>query len=239
MNPELRVGGLVPLTSLDFPGRLACVLFCQGCAWRCRYCHNPDLIAPRGAQEKPWGEIMEFLQRRRGLLEAVVFSGGEPTLQAALPSAIAQVRELGFLIGLHSAGMRPQALAKVLPLVDWVGFDIKALAEDSALITGVRGSGAANWRGLELLLASGVNYECRTTVHWHLLDTPQLWRLALRLRAMGVEHFSVQLARTARMLDPMLDPMLAAATTPAPADTDALWQRLRQLFPHFVLRTAE
>jgi pyruvate formate lyase activating enzyme len=226
----LRVGGMVPLTSLDYPGRLACVLFCQGCAWRCRYCHNPGLIVARGEQEKPWPEILNFLQRRQGLLEAVVFSGGEPTLQAALPAAIKQARELGFLIGLHSAGIRPQALAKVLPLVDWVGFDVKALSEDTQLITGVSGSGAANWRSLELLLASGVAYECRTTVHWHLIDCEKLWTLAQRLRAAGVEHYVIQKVRTAVMWEQGMPDI------PAPLHQQQLWQRLEQLFPHFTLR---
>ncbi|MBF2976445.1 anaerobic ribonucleoside-triphosphate reductase activating protein, partial [Pseudomonas aeruginosa] len=83
-----------------------------------------------------------------------------------------------------------------------VGFDVKAPAEDVAAITGVDGSGAANWRSLECLLDSGVAYECRTTVHWGLFDSERLWRLATRLRAMGVERFAVQLARPARQLDP-------------------------------------
>jgi anaerobic ribonucleoside-triphosphate reductase activating protein len=226
----LRVGGMVPLTSLDYPGRLACVLFCQGCAWRCRYCHNPGLIVARGEQEKPWPEILDFLKRRQGLLEAVVFSGGEPTLQAALPAAIKQARELGFLIGLHSAGIRPQALARVLPLVDWVGFDVKALSEDTQLITGVSGSGAANWRSLELLLASGVAYECRTTVHWHLIDCEKLWTLAQRLRAAGVEHYVIQKVRTAVMWEQGMPDI------PAPLHRQQLWQRLAELFPHFSLR---
>ena len=230
MKQALRVGGFVPLTTLDYPGHLACVLFCQGCAWRCRYCHNPGLIVPRGENEKPWPELLEFLRRRQGLLEAVVFSGGEPTLQAALPAAIAEVRELGFKIGLHSAGVRPQALARVLPLVDWVGFDVKALAEDTALITGVRGSGAANWRSLELLLASGVDYECRTTVHWHLLDCHKLLTLAQRLRAAGVERHVAQCVRTEQMWDPSLP------ATPEPLHLRELWETLEQLFPHFILR---
>jgi anaerobic ribonucleoside-triphosphate reductase activating protein len=230
VKQALRVGGFVPLTTLDYPGHLACVLFCQGCAWRCRYCHNPGLIVPRGENEKPWPELLEFLRRRQGLLEAVVFSGGEPTLQAALPAAIAEVRELGFKIGLHSAGVRPQALARVLPLVDWVGFDVKALAEDTALITGVRGSGAANWRSLELLLASGVDYECRTTVHWHLLDCHKLLTLAQRLRAAGVERYVVQCVRTEQMWDPSLP------ATPEPLHLRELWETLEQLFPHFILR---
>ena len=230
MKQALRVGGFVPLTTLDYPGHLACVLFCQGCAWRCRYCHNPGLIVPRGENEKPWPELLEFLRRRQGLLEAVVFSGGEPTLQAALPAAIAEVRELGFKIGLHSAGVRPQALARVLPLVDWVGFDVKALAEDTALITGVRGSGAASWRGLGLLLASGVDCECRTTVHWRLVDCHKLLTLAQRLRAAGVERYVVQCVRTEQMWDPSLP------ATPEPLHLRELWETLEQLFPHFILR---
>ncbi|MGV8843327.1 MAG: anaerobic ribonucleoside-triphosphate reductase activating protein [Pseudomonas sp.] len=230
MSRPLRVGGLVPLTTLDYPGLLACVLFCQGCAWRCRYCHNPQLIGPRGEQEIPWTQVLEFLQRRQGLLQAVVFSGGEATLQDALLPAMREVRQLGYRVGLHSAGIKPLAFAAALAEADWVGFDIKALADDVQLITGVSGSGQANWRSLEYLLASGVDYECRTTVHWHLFDAQRLWQLALRLRAEGVETFAVQLVRTARMLDPSL-PQVAS-----PAALDELWQRMDNLFPHFVLR---
>lgn len=230
MSETLRVGGLVPLTTLDFPGRLACVLFCQGCGWKCRYCHNPQLIPSRGDSELAWADIRAFLEQRVGLLEAVVFSGGEPTLQAALADAIDEVRALGFKVGLHSAGIKPKLLAKVLPRVDWVGFDVKALPEDSAPITGVQGSGEANWRSLELLLDSGVDHECRTTVHWHLFDAAKLWRLAERLRATGVERFAVQLVRTARMLDEHLP------EARPPYDQQMLWDRLDRLFPSFVLR---
>ncbi len=115
MSATLRVGGLVPLTTLDYPGLLACVLFCQGCAWRCRYCHNP---------------------------------------------------------------------------------------------------------------------ERRTTVHWGLFDSERLWRLATRLRAMGVERFAVQLARPARQLDPQL------LAKPAPQGAAQLWRELEELFPAFELRDA-
>ncbi len=230
MNARLRVGGLVPLTTLDFPDHLACVLFCQGCGWRCRYCHNPGLIPACGEQEKPWEDILCFLRERVGLLEAVVFSGGEPTLQLALPEAIAEVRAMGFKIGLHSAGIKPRLFNQVLPLVDWVGFDIKALPEHSTLVTGVEGSGKANWKSLEHLLESRVAHECRTTVHWQLFDADRLWDLAQRLRALGVERFAVQCVRTARMLDDSL------ADSRPPYDQQKLWDRMGRLFPSFVLR---
>lgn len=230
MNASLRVGGLVPLTTLDFPDHLACVLFCQGCGWRCRYCHNPGLIPACGEQEKPWEDILGFLRERFGLLEAVVFSGGEPTLQLALPEAIAEVRAMGFKVGLHSAGIKPKLFRQVLPLVDWVGFDIKALPEHSTLITGVEGSGKANWKSLEHLLESNVAHECRTTVHWQLFDAERLWDMAQRLRALGVERFAVQCVRTARMLDDSL------ADSRPPYDQQKLWDRMGRLFPSFVLR---
>ncbi|RON77624.1 anaerobic ribonucleoside-triphosphate reductase activating protein [Pseudomonas chlororaphis] len=226
----MRVGGMLPLTTLDYPGLLACVLFCQGCAWRCRYCHNPQLIPPRGSEELDWCRVLSFLQRRQDLLDAVVFSGGEPTLQDGLPAAMDEVRAMGFRIGLHSAGIKPAAFARALAGADWVGFDVKALAEDGPMITGVPGSGKANWRSLELLLASGVDYECRTTVHWHLLQPARLLLLGQRLQALGVKRFAVQMVRTARMLDPQLP------STPQQVLVPDLWQHLREMFPVFVLR---
>jgi anaerobic ribonucleoside-triphosphate reductase activating protein len=226
----MRVGGMLPLTTLDYPGLLACVLFCQGCAWRCRYCHNPQLIPPRGSEELDWCRVLSFLQRRQDLLDAVVFSGGEPTLQDGLPAAMEEVRAMGLRIGLHSVGIKPAAFARALAGADWVGFDVKALAEDGPMITGVPGSGKANWRSLELLLASGVDYECRTTVHWHLLQPARLLLLGQRLQALGVKRFAVQMVRTARMLDPQLP------STPQQVLVPDLWQHLREMFPVFVLR---
>lgn len=230
MSRTLRVGGMVPLTTLDYPGMLACVLFCQGCAWRCRYCHNPQLIPPRGSEEVDWCRVLAFLQRREDLLDAVVFSGGEPTLQDSLLAAMDEVRAMGFRIGLHSAGIKPDAFARAVAGADWVGFDVKALAEDCQAITGVRGSGVANWQSLEHLLASGVDYECRTTVHWHLLDPARLLTLARRLSERGVKRFAVQLVRTERMFDPRL------SSVSLQFDQVELWAVLRDLFPEFVLR---
>ena len=230
MSQTLRVGGMVPLTTIDYPGQLACVLFCQGCAWRCRYCHNPHLIPPRGTDEVDWRRVLAFLQRRQGLLDAVVFSGGEPTLQDGLLSAMADVRAMGFRIGLHSAGIKPAAFAKALTGSDWVGFDVKALPEDCQAITRVEGSGAANWRSLEHLLVSGVDYECRTTVHWHLFKPARLLILAQRLNELGVKRFAVQLVRTEQMFDPQLPSVSVQGLLPD------LWEAIRELFPAFVLR---
>ena len=158
----LRVGGLTPLSASDYPDRLAAVVFCQGCAWRCTYCHNPHLLPKRGKEEIPWPSVIQFLERRKDLLDAVVFSGGEPTLQRALPEAMREVKAMGYLIGLHTAGIAPRMLARVLPLVDWVGMDLKADLSTHESITGVAGSAARAKRSMELIASSGVAYRFHT-----------------------------------------------------------------------------
>jgi pyruvate formate lyase activating enzyme len=155
----LRVGGLTPLSASDYPERLAAVVFCQGCAWRCTYCHNPELLPFSDAKLIPWDSILIFLEKRRGLLDAVVFSGGEPTLQRALPQAMREVKAMGFLIGLHTAGIVPRMLERVLPLLDWVGMDLKADFAVHESVTRVTGSGERALRSRELIRASGVACE--------------------------------------------------------------------------------
>lgn len=152
----LRVGGLTRCSASDYPGKLAAVVFCQGCAWRCGYCHNPELQPVRSRSEMQWRDVISFLGRRRGLLDAVVFSGGEPTLQPGLAAAMREVKAMGFLIGLHTAGVVPRRLATVLPLVDWVAMDVKARFDEHERVTRVRGSGARARRSVELIRASGV-----------------------------------------------------------------------------------
>ena len=191
----LRVGGLTPLTATDYPGHLAAVVFCQGCPWRCAYCHNPHLIPPRASTQIEWPAVMQFLARRVGLLDAVVFSGGEPTLQSGLTQALSDVKAMGFKCGLHTAGAYPEHLASLLPLLDWVGFDIKASFTDYAQITQTPGSGHSAETSLQALLASGIPYECRTTVDLQFFDSQKLIGLAQALAASGVRHYVLQTCR--------------------------------------------
>jgi pyruvate formate lyase activating enzyme len=139
-----------------------------------------------------WPAVLDFLSSRRGLLDAVVFSGGEPTLQAALPDAIAEVRSLGFRVGLHTAGMAPERFAAILHSVDWIGFDVKAPFTVYPRITGIEGSGDKALESLRSLLASGIRYEVRTTVHQALLSPNDLLELEAQLLDLGVEDFVVQ-----------------------------------------------
>lgn len=244
----LAVGGLQPFTTIDFPGALAAVVFVQGCPWRCLYCHNPHLQArhalppPAAAPARPgaaarapgWAQLRPWLQRRAGVLDAVVFSGGEPTLDPALPAAMREARALGYRVGLHSAGMSPRRLRQVLPLVHWVGLDVKAPLDDEALherISGVRGAASAVRASVLAVLASGVAYECRTTLHASLLAGQALTRLVAHLRTLGVRNWALQGCREAP------PPAAAAGAPPCWPDAETL-QALRRDLPELVLRPA-
>lgn len=192
----LAVAGLQPFSSVDFPGRLAAVVFLQGCPWRCGYCHNPAL-QPRGAGAGPrWPELRDWLARRFGRLDGVVFSGGEPTLDPALPAALDELRAMGYALGLHTAGLAPRRLAALLTQLDWVGLDIKAAPDDAGLhdrITGRRGSLRAVRESLALLQAGGVAFECRSTVHPQWFGDADVLRLVRELA--GVPRHVLQIAR--------------------------------------------
>lgn len=181
----LQVGGFTPMTTLDYPDRLSAVIFCQGCPLRCHYCHNPELLPRRSDHLIPWREIRAFLSQRRGLLDGVVFSGGEPTLQVSIGDALAEIKSMGFSVALHTAGTYPDRLARLLPLVDWVGLDIKALAEDYLGLTGVKRAGESAWRAARLLARSGKPHEIRTTL-FPAIDNPDYRRqLKKALNSLG------------------------------------------------------
>jgi pyruvate formate lyase activating enzyme len=166
------------MTTIDYPGNLSAVVFCQGCPLRCHYCHNRTLLPRQADTSIPWSRIIAFLAARRGLLDAVVFSGGEPMLQRSLRQAVEEVKAMGYLVGVHTAGIYPERLELVLPLVDWVGLDIKALATDYPALTGAPAAGESAWKSARLLAASGVPHEIRTTLY-PAIDNPE-YRKRLR-----------------------------------------------------------
>lgn len=188
----LKVGGYAKFTSTDYPGELAAVVFVQGCPWRCGYCHNPHLQPRDAAPAIEWSDLLTFLEGRAGLLDAVVFSGGEPTLDPALEDAMRSVKALGFKVGLHTAGIYPGRLKEVLPLVDWVGLDIKTSFEAYDELTGASGSAKAAHAAARLVIESGVPYEFRTTVHPRLTTRQHIATLAQQVSEMGCESYALQ-----------------------------------------------
>jgi pyruvate formate lyase activating enzyme len=230
-----RIGGIVPFTTTDFPGRLAAVLFMQGCPWRCAYCHNPHLVPAwpdDGAREHDWHGVLRWLGTRRRLLDGVVFSGGEPTAQAAIVDAVLSVRSLGFETGLHTAGAYPRRLHSLLPHLDWVGLDVKAPRAGYEAVTGIAGSGIAAFESLELLLRSGLDHELRTTVHPVLTPAPALQILARELAARGVTSWVLQRFRASGCDD---GEIVAAAPRGATIDAKVV-EALRAYVPSISVR---
>ena len=230
---SLRIGGFTPLTTTDYPGHLSAVVFCQGCPWRCGYCHNPHLIPADSPPQIAWHDLYAFLERRQGLLDAVVFSGGEPTLQGELEEAIRDVRKLGFKVALHTAGMYPKRLEEILPLVDWVGMDIKAPFSQYEKITGVPGSGEKALTSAKLLLESGIAHEFRTTWHPQLLSPTDLLKLAEELSSLGATHYVFQEFRAQGCVD---EKLLAANITKM--SNNAITELFAPYFDEFLIRTA-
>ncbi|MBZ4486786.1 anaerobic ribonucleoside-triphosphate reductase activating protein [Microbacterium sp. cx-55] len=180
---------------------LVATVFLQGCPWDCVYCHNPDLIDPRTPGALTWPDVLTFLGTRTGLLDGVVFSGGEPTMQRGLGAAIDDVRRLGFSVGLHTGGPYPALLARILPKVDWIGIDVKARFAEYGQVTGRPSSGRAAERSLELVIANHLvrrdtprplGYEVRTTAHPDLTDDTGLAALGHDLAERGVETWALQ-----------------------------------------------
>lgn len=227
----IRVGGLVPFSATDYPGLFSAVLFVQGCPWRCGYCHNPHL-QPRDTEHAvSWYEVMDLLQRRRGLIDAVVFSGGEPTIDPQLHSAISDVRSLGYRIGLHTGGIYPDRLAEVLPMIDWIGLDVKAPFDRYDTVTQISRSSLPALRSLEMILAHGTEFECRTTLHPSLLSPDDILRLAKSLADMEVKNYALQLFRKQGCSD---NGLLQASMHDYPGQ--AVIDTVRGLFPSFTLR---
>ncbi len=193
IRDPVPVAGLLPLSTIDWPEKLCAVVFLRGCPWRCPYCHNVELQSVDGST-RPWFDVLAFLGSRIGLLDGVVFSGGEPLMHTGLAEAMAEVRGLGFSVGLHTAGAYPARMQALLEqgLPDWVGFDLKAPRADYTLLTGARGSGTQAWRSLRILVSSGVDYELRTTVYPPLLDNSAVTRLAHEMAMAGAGNLVLQ-----------------------------------------------
>ncbi len=199
-------GGFQPLTLSDYPATVAAIVFAQGCNFRCRFCHNCTLLPlPSGGEGlMAEEEVVSTLEQRKGKLEGLVVSGGEPTLQADLPEFLARVRELGYKIKLDSNGSRPEMVKSLLRegLLDYVAMDIKAPFHEYARICGVAVDTDAIGASIALIAASGVAHHFRTTFVEALM-TPEDLEEAKRLVPVGSRHI-VQKFQPEHALDPGL-----------------------------------
>ena len=163
----MKICGLQKTTLLDFPGHVAATIFTGGCNFRCPFCHNSDLLGNDAPAAFTDEGVLDFLKKRRGILEGAAITGGEPTLQPDLEDFIRSVRELGLLVKLDTNGSHPQLLARLwsLGLVDYAAMDIKNSPERYGETAGVPGLDLGPIReSVSWLLEGHVDYEFRTTV---------------------------------------------------------------------------
>ena len=113
-NNLIKIGDIEKFSLVDWPEKIAVVIFMQGCPWRCPFCYNQSLQNPHIDGNAGWDNLINLLEHRKGIVDAVVFSGGEPLMQDNLPQAMSAVKNMGYEIGLHTGGYRPEALQKVL-----------------------------------------------------------------------------------------------------------------------------
>ena len=192
---DLQIAGLVSLSTCDWPGKLVATVFLQGCPLACTYCHNPELLDPRTPGTVYWPQVRELLEKRHGLLDGVVFSGGEPTRQPGLAAAMHEVKALGFGVGMHTAGPYPKRFAEVLPLCDWVGLDIKAPENLYGAVTGVQSAAAKAFACLRVALDSPVDLQVRTTVDPMIMSDDDVAGLTGILSDLGVREHVIQTVR--------------------------------------------
>ena len=167
------IAGLQKMTLLDYPGKVACTVFLQGCNFRCPFCHNSPLLSGKGESGITEEELLAFLQKRKGLLDAVCISGGEPTLYPGLEALLHRIKELGYLIKLDTNGSRPAVLKALAEnkLVDYVAMDVKNCPSRYGRTVGVERLDISPMEeSLRFLLSGEVSYELRTTVVEELHD---------------------------------------------------------------------
>lgn len=190
----MNIQGLQKLTLLDYPGHMACTVFTGGCNFRCPYCHNSGLVlAPHSSEGITTEEFFAFLDSRRGKLEGVCITGGEPTLQPDLPEFLRRIHASGFLVKLDTNGSNPKLLATLLEekLVDYVAMDIKNCLSRYGETVGVPNYSTANVEeSIRLLLSCDIDYEFRTTVTAELHDQTAIRAIGILLQ--GAKQYVLQ-----------------------------------------------
>jgi len=202
----MRIAGLQPVSLLDFPGRVAAIVFTQGCPLRCVYCHNPELIAARGGPSIGAEAALERIGARRMFLDGVVVTGGEPTVHPDLPEFLASIKAIGLETKLDTNGVHPRMIERILKkgLVDYVAMDVKHVWERYPDVTARAQPAVAEncAETMRLLRASGVPCEFRTTVYPALHDVDDLLAIAEYLGP--GDRFALQEIRYGKTLDPDL-----------------------------------
>lgn len=222
----MRFGGWHTCSLIDFPGKISAIVFTEGCSFRCPFCHNPGLVLPQLFTKHPVleEEVLSFLEKRRGKLDGIVISGGEPTLQPDLEAFLIKVRALSFAIKLDTNGSRPEILESLIQknLVDYVAMDIKASFPHYEKVAGVFFDTSTIRKSISLLMNSHIDYEFRTTLLKEFHPKEEVEALALSIQ--GAKKYVLQKFRP----DVTLDKAFAtAASSYSDAEMEFLCEQVR------------
>jgi len=229
----MQVGGLQKVSLIDYPGEISAVVFTQGCNFRCVYCHNPELVYPHlfgpPIDEK---EIFDFLERRRGKIDAVVITGGEPLMQEDLLNFVLQVKAKGFLVKLDTNGSYPERLRHIMETgkIDYLAVDVKAPWSSYAKVVGVKGQVEKIKETVEMILASHMEYEFRVTVAYPLISDVDV--LAIGRALQGAKRLVLQkFSSKSGMMRTIED-----LRSPSEGELQNLKKALKEIIPCVVIR---
>jgi pyruvate formate lyase activating enzyme len=205
----MKFAGWQRSSLIDFPGKISTVLFTEGCPFRCSFCHNPALVLPILFNKTSISEeeVYSFLERRKGKIDGVVISGGEPTIHPTLTDFICKVRAMGFSIKLDTNGIRPDIIKSLLPFVDYWAMDVKAPLESYQKVVGVAIDPSLIAQSISLLMQHAPQYEFRTTVVPSLHTPEDIEKLAQQIT--GAKKYVLQQFRPTVTLDPSLQQVSA------------------------------
>ncbi len=198
----MKIGGLQKVSLIDYPGLICAIVFLQGCNFKCPYCHNPELVDPPlfkpGIKEK---NVLEFLNLRRGKIDAVTITGGEPTIQNDLESFIRQVKNMGFAVKLDTNGSHPQVIKALLAekLLDFIAMDVKAPLEKYKNIVNTQVDTDSIKESIDLILKTKIPYEFRTTVVESQLEEDDILNIGKLIS--GASKYVLQKFVPAKTLD--------------------------------------
>jgi pyruvate formate lyase activating enzyme len=198
----MKIGGLQKVSLIDYPGLISAIIFLQGCNFKCSYCHNPELVDSKLFQpcikEK---EVLDFLNMRRGKLDAVVITGGEPTIHDGLALFIKQIKKMGFAVKLDTNGSQPRVIKNLLDekLLDFIAMDIKAPLEKYKDIVKTQVNPDSIKESIRLILKAKIPYEFRTTVVASQLEEKDILQIGKMIA--GAKHYVLQKFVPVKVLD--------------------------------------
>ncbi|MCX8190213.1 MAG: anaerobic ribonucleoside-triphosphate reductase activating protein [Candidatus Diapherotrites archaeon] len=200
-SKNICFGGIQKTTLIDFPGMVACTLFVNNCNFRCPFCQNPDLAIGK-AKCISNEEIMNFLDKRKGLIEGVCISGGEPTIYDNLVDFTKKIKEIGYMVKIDTNGSRPEIIEKFIrkKTVDYIAMDLKAPLEKYSIAAGVKVDTNALRKSISLILEGKIDYEFRTTVVPKIILREDIEKICFEIRG-AKKYFLQQFVNSTALLD--------------------------------------